>query len=384
MSKLIASRIKSVLPNIIHHNQTGYVKDRFIGETIRSIYDIMDYAVAESIPGLLIFIDFEKAFNSVEWDFLFKCLEAFNFGSNFVHWIETFYKNVQSCTMNIGTVSSYFSLERGVRQGDPLYPYLFIVVLKRFIHVWQVKSFLIPKFVNICALLPTPNELVKQLNQSLFKFLWKGTDKVRRVSVINEYGEGGLKMIDLETMVKSLRLAWLKRIFNGNDVTWKRYLEHQLKPFGGLFFTNYNYDVNDYSISSQFYRELLLWWSHFRGIFTSENNWKKIIWNNKEIRIDRKPVYFKSYYESVIANLGSVEICRSLLNDGVLRYLFIKSLTKSQQGRFTVIFALFHSRFCIKFAYVLIRSGLFSTLQVGFEFVFLHIKLKLTYKEFGL
>ena len=59
----------------------------------------------------------------------------------------------------------------------------------------MIKSFLIPKFVYICAL-PTPNEVLKQLNQLLFKFLWKGIDKVRRVSVINEYGEGGLKMID--------------------------------------------------------------------------------------------------------------------------------------------------------------------------------------------
>ena len=60
---------------------------------------------------------------------------------------------------------------------------------------------------TVCALVPTPNEVLKQLNQLLFKFLWKGTDKVRRASVINEYREGGLKMIDLETMVKSLRLA---------------------------------------------------------------------------------------------------------------------------------------------------------------------------------
>lgn len=52
-----------------------------------------------------------------------------------------------------------------------------------------IKSFLILKFVNICALLPTPNELLKQLNQLLFKFLGKETDKVRRVSAINEYGE---------------------------------------------------------------------------------------------------------------------------------------------------------------------------------------------------
>ena len=71
MSKVIAPRIKSVLPDIIHHNQTGYVKDRFIGEAIRSIYGIMDYTVEENIPGLLIFIDFEKAFHSVEWNFLY-------------------------------------------------------------------------------------------------------------------------------------------------------------------------------------------------------------------------------------------------------------------------------------------------------------------------
>ena len=95
--------------------------------------------------------------------------------------------------------------------------------------------------------------MVKQLNQLLFKFLWKGTDKVTRLSTINDYGEGGLKMIDLESMVKALRLAWLKRIFNANDGTWKQYLQHQLKAFGGLFFLNCNYDVNDYTITSQFY-----------------------------------------------------------------------------------------------------------------------------------
>ena len=54
---------------------------------------------------------------------------------------------------------------------------------------------------------------MNKLNQLLFKFLWNGVDKVTRVSVINDYEKGGLKMIDLESMVKSLRLAWLKRLF---------------------------------------------------------------------------------------------------------------------------------------------------------------------------
>ena len=68
------------------------------------------------------------------------------------------------------------------------------------------------KFVYVSSLLPTPKEVIKQLNQLVFKFLWKGVDKVTRLSVINEYENGGLKMIDFEIMVKSLRLTWLKRI----------------------------------------------------------------------------------------------------------------------------------------------------------------------------
>ena len=67
ISKAIANRIKKVLPNIVHHNQTGYIKDRFIGETVRSILDVMDFTKKENLPGLLIFIDFQKAFDTLEW-----------------------------------------------------------------------------------------------------------------------------------------------------------------------------------------------------------------------------------------------------------------------------------------------------------------------------
>ena len=70
-------------------------------------------------------------------------------------------------------------------------------------------------------LLPTPKDAVRELNQLLFKFLWKGVNKTTRLPVINEYEKGSLKMIDLETMIKSLRLAWLKRIFSVNDGAWK-------------------------------------------------------------------------------------------------------------------------------------------------------------------
>ena len=69
LSKALAFRIKKVLPNIIHHDQSGYVEGRYIGETSRTIYDIMDFTKSEGTRGILAFLDFEKAFDSIEWNF---------------------------------------------------------------------------------------------------------------------------------------------------------------------------------------------------------------------------------------------------------------------------------------------------------------------------
>ena len=62
------------------------------------------------------------------------------------------------------------------------------------------------------SLLPTPENIIKELNHLIYTFLWKGKDKVTRKSAINNYEGGGIKMVDIESMIKSLRLAWLKRI----------------------------------------------------------------------------------------------------------------------------------------------------------------------------
>ena len=75
-TKTIALRIEKVLPHLINRTQTGYVKGRFIGESIRLILDIMEYTKYKDIPGVAVFVDFEKAFDSVEWNYFKKCLEA--------------------------------------------------------------------------------------------------------------------------------------------------------------------------------------------------------------------------------------------------------------------------------------------------------------------
>ena len=90
----------------------------------------MNFTLQEEIQGLMIFIDFHKALDSLEWNFLVTCLQAFNFGTDFVAWVATFYKNKKSCVLNNGNSSDYFYLKRGVRQGDPVSPYLFDVTVE--------------------------------------------------------------------------------------------------------------------------------------------------------------------------------------------------------------------------------------------------------------
>ena len=117
--------------------------------------------------------------------------------------------------------------------------------------------------------MPTPKEVVSELNRLLFKFLWNGVDKVTRVSAINDYERGGLKMIDVDCMIRSLRLGWLQRVFNDSSATWKRY------------FFICNYDVKDFNLPSPFYYDLLQWWSEFRDTFAEEKDYQNIIWSSK-------------------------------------------------------------------------------------------------------
>ena len=96
------------------------MKGRFIGENIRLIDGIIQYATQHYVPGLLLFIDFEKAFDSLEWPFIFDTLRFFGFGPSLINWVRTFYCNIESCVLNNGWSSNFFQPQRGVRQGCPL------------------------------------------------------------------------------------------------------------------------------------------------------------------------------------------------------------------------------------------------------------------------
>ena len=84
----------------------------------------------KNITGLLLFLDFEKAFDTIEWPFVLRTLEFFGFGKKFVSWIKCFYSDIESCVINNGWGSNFFKIKRGVRQGCPLSPYLFVLTVE--------------------------------------------------------------------------------------------------------------------------------------------------------------------------------------------------------------------------------------------------------------
>ena len=130
LAKTLSTRLCKVLPHIINEDQTGYIKGRFIGCNIRQIEDVMIFTELNNTPGIILTIDFEKAFDSINWNFIDKALEAFNFGPIFRGYIRTLYKNIISTIINNGNISEWFSPRRGVRQGCPISPYIFIIAVE--------------------------------------------------------------------------------------------------------------------------------------------------------------------------------------------------------------------------------------------------------------
>lgn len=103
---------------------------RYIGENLRTIKDVIDYANDAAQPAVLLTLDFRKAFDSLNWEFIFRALREFGFGDTFIEGIRATFQNIQSCTTNSGLTSNYFSPRRGVRQGCCVAPYLFVAAME--------------------------------------------------------------------------------------------------------------------------------------------------------------------------------------------------------------------------------------------------------------
>ena len=105
----MATRMKKVVHDIIGPDQKGFLKNRHIEENTRLVYDLIQYCKKTKREGILLLIDFEKAFDSIEWSYIDKVMSQYNFGSDFRKWFRIVYKNSQSCVINNGNYSEFLN-----------------------------------------------------------------------------------------------------------------------------------------------------------------------------------------------------------------------------------------------------------------------------------
>ena len=97
ISKPLGNRLQDVMPNLVSENQSAYVNNRFISKSGKLISDILEITDSLQVDDLLMTIDIEKAFDSVNQFFSASILKRYGFGDDFIKWIKTLLKNQESC-----------------------------------------------------------------------------------------------------------------------------------------------------------------------------------------------------------------------------------------------------------------------------------------------
>lgn len=134
LSKTIANRVSIILPEVISENQTCSIKGRKIRQNLLIIRDFVEFSNEHQLPACLISLDQTKAFDRVNWKFLFKILKQMNFGKRLISWISTLYHKISSCVKINGLLSGDFAIHQGVRQGCPLSPLLYVILAEILNH----------------------------------------------------------------------------------------------------------------------------------------------------------------------------------------------------------------------------------------------------------
>ena len=237
LTKVLATRLKYILPDIIHQTQTA-IYGRKIHNSIHLVRDLIQIANENNEEAAFIFLDQEKAFDRVDHKFLFDTMQAFGLGDSFINWVKIIYANA-STRLNInGFLTEQIPLRRGVRQGCPLSAFLYILVIE--ILALQLRAnpniigfeiegekIISSHYMDDATITITQNKCFKEvykelqdyekatgakINYSKTKGLWTGKWKNRTDDPFQEYyTENDQKIIWTNGNIKSLG------IYLGND-----------------------------------------------------------------------------------------------------------------------------------------------------------------------
>ncbi|GKV50356.1 hypothetical protein SLEP1_g57064 [Rubroshorea leprosula] len=128
LSKVLANRIKKVLPKVISGTQSAFLGGRQITDGILILNEVVEEIRRKKIGSFIFKADFEKAYDSVNWVFLDEMMRRLGFGEKRRLWIKECLQTASASVLVNGSPTEEFKMEKGLRQGDPIAPFLFLIV----------------------------------------------------------------------------------------------------------------------------------------------------------------------------------------------------------------------------------------------------------------